>query len=52
MADPVYEVKGEPMDDRVLLAERQRSWDRFTQATTWTIAATAVVLILLLVFVG
>ena len=39
------------VDSKDILAERQRSWEGFTQFVTWSIAATAVVLILMVIFI-
>jgi hypothetical protein len=41
-----------PMSDAELLAERQETWNRFCRFVTWSIAATATVLALLLIFVA
>ena len=39
-------------DNQQLLAERQASWDGFVQVATWTIVATVLLLLGLLVFVA
>jgi len=41
-----------PMSDAAFLADRQQFWEGFMRFAFWSIAATALTLILLLIFVG
>jgi hypothetical protein len=55
MADTHHQVPLRELpsaDPAAMAAERQRAWGRFVQGVTYAIAATAVTLALLLVFVG
>jgi hypothetical protein len=38
------------MPDQQLLEERQRTWNVFVKLMTWSTAATAVILLLMLIF--
>jgi hypothetical protein len=40
------------VESKDILAERQRGWEGFTQFLTWSVVATAVVLIGMLIFVA
>ena len=39
------------VDAKDILAERQRGWEGFTQFTTWSIAVTVFILVMLTIFV-
>lgn len=41
-----------PVDTKEILVERQRGWDGFTQFLTYSVIATVVVLLALLLFVA
>jgi Bacterial aa3 type cytochrome c oxidase subunit IV len=45
-----YEISS--VDAKELLAERERGWEGFTQAMTWGVVVTVVVLLGLLLFVA
>ncbi|SDB72784.1 aa3-type cytochrome c oxidase subunit IV [Belnapia rosea] len=45
-----YEFGG--VDDKALLADRQRGWDGFVQFSTWGIVITVLLLLALLLFVA
>ncbi len=44
-----YELSA--VDSKDILAERQRGWDGFVQFVIWSVAATVLLLLFLLVFV-
>ncbi len=52
MAEHQTNYEFAPVDSKDILAERQRGWEGFTQFVTWSIACTALVLLLLLIFVA
>jgi hypothetical protein len=41
-----------PMSDAELLADRQQFWHNFTRFLVWSVAATAVTLLLMLIFLA
>jgi hypothetical protein len=40
------------VDSKDILAERERSWEGFTQFVTWSLAIVGVVLVLMLIFLA
>lgn len=52
MAEQQTHYEFSAVDAKDLLADRQQGWERFTRFVTWSIATTAIVLILLALFVA
>jgi hypothetical protein len=50
VAEHEQQVDFIPVKDTDIMAERKAMWDGFTQATTYAIAATAAILVLLAIF--
>jgi uncharacterized integral membrane protein len=48
--DDSYEFSA--VEAKEILTERERGWEAFSQFITWSILATALVLILMLVFIA
>ncbi len=52
MAEQQSSYEFTAVSSRDILAERQRGWESFTRFTTWSVAATVLLLVLLAVFVA